>query len=93
MLVFEGFFTPLLTPINFAFQRVYTEMQGALEKWASSGRWDTIMLAGLRDKAPPTVFDQIIGGDLPSNKVVALEIDATVPTEDAAAFAILLLQC
>jgi len=51
------------------------------------------MLAGLRDKAPPTVFDQIIGGDLPSNKVVALEIDATVPTEDAAAFAILLLQC
>lgn len=49
---------------------MHAELTGALEKWADSGRWENILLAGRRDTAPPTVFDQIIAGDVPSTKVV-----------------------
>lgn len=49
-------------------QRIYEEVHGALEGWAAKGRWATIHGAGLRD-AEATLFDKIVSGDIPSEKV------------------------
>lgn len=50
-------------------QRVYTEISSALQKWDANGRWDTIHLAGARDSKPPTLFDKILAGEIPSDRV------------------------
>eukprot|EP00977_Amphora_coffeiformis_P005962 scaffold1270_cov252-Amphora_coffeaeformis.AAC.4 len=52
-----------------AFAQVYNEIQGALEKWDANGRWDTILGAGLRDTADPTLFDKIVAGSIPATIV------------------------
>lgn len=52
-----------------AFQKVYEEIRGALDKWTSSGRWDSIWLAGVRDTDPETIFDKIIKGEIPATIV------------------------
>ena len=49
-------------------QRIYDEVHSALEGWAGKGRWDTIHGAGLRD-VEETIFDKIVAGDIPSEKV------------------------
>ena len=52
-----------------SFGVVYGEVRSALEKWDENGRWDTILGAGKRDKAPATIFDKIIGKEIPSDIV------------------------
>ncbi|CAJ1934723.1 unnamed protein product [Cylindrotheca closterium] len=52
-----------------AFRKVYDEMMGALQKWDENGRWDSIWLAGVRDKEPETLFDKIISGEIPATIV------------------------
>ena len=49
--------------------RVRDEILGALAAWDGRGRWDAIRGAGLRDDAPPTLFDKILAGEIPSAKV------------------------
>jgi len=44
-------------------------MMGAIGKWDSSGRWDPIWLAGVRDDAPGTIFDKIVAGEIPATVV------------------------
>lgn len=48
------------------FDRVFNEVNGALQSWDSNGRWDTIWLAGVRDEDPETIFNKIIAGDIPA---------------------------
>ena len=40
-----------------------------IESWEGRGRWDEIFLAGLRDTDPPTIFDKIVKGEIPSSVV------------------------
>ncbi len=40
-----------------------------IDGWEGRGRWDDIFLAGLRDTDPPTIFDKIINGEIPSTVV------------------------
>jgi len=49
--------------------RVLDEMQGALQKWEASGRWNNILHAGRQDTAERTIFDKIISRDIPSKVV------------------------
>lgn len=51
------------------FARVYNEVAGGIEKWEANNRWDAIFLAGIRDNDPPTIFDKIINGEIPSTVV------------------------
>lgn len=44
-------------------------MKGALDKWDSNGRWDSIWLAGARDVEPGTLFDKIVSGEIPATIV------------------------
>ncbi|KAL3822779.1 hypothetical protein ACHAXA_005944 [Cyclostephanos tholiformis] len=54
-----------------AFSRVYREIMDTLvTSWEGTNRrWDDIWLAGLRDTAPSTIFDEIISGDIPADVV------------------------
>lgn len=49
--------------------RVYGEIMGALDGWDENGRWDSIAGAGLRDLAPPTLFDKILTKQIPADVV------------------------
>jgi len=51
------------------FKKVHEEVLGALHGWDGNGRWDTILLAGLRDKDPETIFDKIIAKEIPASVV------------------------
>ena len=51
------------------FAKVYDEIIGGLDSWEGKHRWDPIFLAGVRDNEPPTIFDKIINGEIPSSKV------------------------
>lgn len=44
-------------------------MQGGLDSWQSSGRWDTIWMAGIRDDEAPTIFNKLIDGEIPADIV------------------------
>ena len=48
--------------------KIFGEVGGALDGWEAKGRWDTIHGAGLRD-AELSLFDKIVAGDIPSDKV------------------------
>jgi len=52
-----------------SFSKVYTEITSALKAWDEGGRWDTILGAGNRDTDPATIFDKIIGKEIPSDIV------------------------
>ena len=60
--------------------KVKDEVRGALDGWDAKGRWATIFGAGLRDDADRTIFDKIISGEIPSDKVY--EDDACVAFKD-----------
>jgi len=71
---------------DMAFAQVYNEIHTALEEWDAKGRWDTILGAGVRDTADPTLFDQIIAGQIPAtivkedDKILAFhDIDPAAP--------------
>ncbi|KAH8064485.1 HIT domain containing protein [Aureococcus anophagefferens] len=49
--------------------RVRGEVRGALDGWDAKGRWASIFGAGVRDDADATIFDKILAGDIPSDKV------------------------
>ena len=49
--------------------KVRGEVRGALDGWDAKGRWASIFGAGLRDDADGTIFDKIVAGDIPSDKV------------------------
>jgi len=49
------------------FTRVYDEVKGGVDSWESKGRWDTIWMAGLRDKDPATIFDKLVSGEIPAD--------------------------
>ena len=49
--------------------RVAAEIRGGLAGWFEKNRWDSIRGAGTRDLAPPTLFDKILAGEIPSDKV------------------------
>eukprot|EP00559_Dactyliosolen_fragilissimus_P009577 CAMPEP_0184865166 /NCGR_PEP_ID=MMETSP0580-20130426/17199_1 /TAXON_ID=1118495 /ORGANISM="Dactyliosolen fragilissimus" /LENGTH=373 /DNA_ID=CAMNT_0027364261 /DNA_START=309 /DNA_END=1430 /DNA_ORIENTATION=+ len=51
------------------FAKIYEEVLGGLLAWEDNNRWDIIPLAGKRDNDPPTIFDKIISGDIPSTIV------------------------
>jgi diadenosine tetraphosphate (Ap4A) HIT family hydrolase len=68
------------------FKKVYHEVMGALLKWDDNKRWDNILLAGVRDDEPATIFDKIVAGDIPAaivkdtDKVLAFkDINPTAP--------------
>jgi len=63
-------------------ERVHGEMMAALQGWDSNGRWDTIRGAGLRDEAPPTLFDKILAGSIPAD--VVYEDDVVLAFRDIA---------
>jgi len=44
-------------------------ISGVLKGWDDGGRWDTIFLAGQRDKDPPIIFDKIIAGEILADAV------------------------
>jgi len=52
------------------FQKIYDEIHSGLDFWEGRGRWDNIWLAGLKDDDAETIFDKIIAGDIPSDKVM-----------------------
>lgn len=52
-----------------AFAKVYGEIMGGLNSWDNTNRWDPILGAGWNDDEPPTIFDKIISGEIPSTKV------------------------
>ena len=54
--------------------RVAEEIKGGLEPWESRGRWGSILGAGDRDEAPPTLFDKIIAREIPSDVVYEDEL-------------------
>lgn len=49
--------------------KVAEEIRGGFTGWEERGRWDTIMGAGVRDTAPPTLFDKILAKEIPSEVV------------------------
>ena len=55
--------------------RVLEEIRSGLAPWEQpndrwgSDRWAKILGAGTRDLAPPTLFDKILAGEIPSDKV------------------------
>lgn len=50
-----------------SFAKVAEEILNVLKgSWDANGRWDKIMLAGVRDTEPETIFDKIIAGEIPS---------------------------
>eukprot|EP00934_Nitzschia_sp_Nitz4_P005287 Nitzschia sp. Nitz4//scaffold196_size54656//7836//9168//NITZ4_006631-RA/size54656-augustus-gene-0.38-mRNA-1//-1//CDS//3329540402//5277//frame0 len=52
-----------------AFTKVYDEIMGGLTQWEDNGRWDSIFLAGVRDKDPETIFDKILTREIPADIV------------------------
>lgn len=42
------------------FQKIYQEIQDALNQWDERGRWDTIFGAGLRDIESQTIFGKLL---------------------------------
>jgi len=52
------------------FARVFKEVDGALQDWDAQGRWDTILFAGKRDDAAPTIFDRVVSKQIPSEVVM-----------------------
>lgn len=49
--------------------RIAAEIREGLAPWDGRGRWDSIRGAGVRDVAPPTIFDRILAGEVPSTTV------------------------
>jgi len=49
--------------------RVAAEIRGGLEVWEARGRWSPLLHAGTRDEAEGTLFDMILKGEVPSDKV------------------------
>lgn len=62
------------------FKTVNDEIMSGLNAWEDRGRWDAIWMAGLKDEEPPTIFDMIIAGDIPSAKV--METDEILAFKD-----------
>lgn len=62
------------------FRKVHDEVLGALQGWDGNGRWDTILLAGLRDEDPETIFDKIIAKEIPAS--VVFEDDQVLAFKD-----------
>lgn len=62
------------------FRKVHDEVLGALQGWDGNGRWDTILLAGLRDEDPETIFDKIIAKEIPAS--VVFENDQVLAFKD-----------
>lgn len=56
-----------------AFRKVYDEMMSGLQVWEERKRWENILGAGWRDEAPRTIFDKIIAGEIPADKVMETE--------------------
>ena len=50
--------------------RVAAEIRGGLEAWEKNERWAPLRHAGTRDTAERTLFDMILAGDIPSDKVI-----------------------
>lgn len=44
-------------------------MLEGLHKWDANGRWDSIHLAGVRDREPSTIFEKIMAGEIPATVV------------------------
>jgi diadenosine tetraphosphate (Ap4A) HIT family hydrolase/glutathione S-transferase len=53
-----------------AFKKVHDEIMGGMQGWEEKNRWDPILGAGWRDVDPPTLFDKIIAGNIPAEKVM-----------------------
>jgi len=54
------------------FARVDDEVRGGIGSWESNGRWDTILMAGVRDYEdddPTTIFDKLLSGEIPADVV------------------------
>ena len=49
--------------------RIKDEIMSGVNAWEERGRWDGIFGAGDRDDAEPTIFDKILDGAIPSDKV------------------------
>lgn len=62
--------------------RVIDEIKGGLNKWDEQGRWDTLLGAGMRDQEPPTIFDNILSGEIPSE--IVYEDDVAIAFKDIA---------
>ena len=54
--------------------RVAAEIRGGLEAWEKNERWAPLRHAGTRDEAERTLFDMILAGDIPSDKVYEDEV-------------------
>jgi len=54
--------------------RVAAEIRGGLEAWEKNDRWAPLRHAGTRDEAERTLFDMILAGDIPSDKVYEDEV-------------------
>ena len=54
--------------------RVAAEIRGGLEAWEKNERWAPLRHAGTRDTAERTLFDMILAGDIPSDKVYEDEV-------------------
>lgn len=62
--------------------RVYSEVAGGLLSWDAKDRWGAIRGAGLRDEAPPTIFDKILAKEIPSD--IVYEDDLVLAFRDIA---------
>ena len=54
--------------------RVAAEIRGGFEAWEKNERWAPLRHAGTRDTAERTLFDMILAGDIPSDKVYEDEV-------------------
>ena len=54
--------------------RVAAEIQSGLAAWEAKDRWAPLLGAGTRDAAPPTIFDKILAGEIPSDAVYEDEL-------------------
>lgn len=62
------------------FTKVYEEVKGGIEAWASNGRWDEIWMAGLRDEDTETIFDKIVKKEIPA--AIVYEDDKVLAFKD-----------
>ena len=51
------------------FARVWKEISEALLAWDANGRWDRLLYAGGKDTLARTIFDRILGKEIPSDVV------------------------
>lgn len=63
-----------------AFGKVHDEIMGALAAWDERGRWDNFLGVGVRDTAPPTLFDKILAREIPAE--IVYETDQVLAFKD-----------